>query len=327
MNLFTSVFPLLFSVLFFLGCKKEGGDLKEEQEMKTTAARAEGAGGCQVTKYHYYDAIHDHEQIEEFTYKNGRVDEWASYYGVVYKMEYSVNGKMKIARAYYNGQIISTIRFIYSNNKVVKEIWYVGNTQDIDDEVINTFNERGQLIKSQSIAYDYIVLNKYTAQGYLESWHYFVGGVSTQKGEYTYNEEIKNPYVSARPGIDYNFAWVNSAFGSGHRWYSSEKIILFDGNGDPFVYYDQDASKTLWQKGQQNNPLRADYVDAISGGSIINSFEYINCPGSNSNNLTESLVQKSGANKNKMDVSRIRPLLHGPQKEVIQLVKEMRKQH
>ena len=61
MNLFTSKFPVLFIALFFLGCKKEVTDLKEEQKMKTIAARSVGSGGYHLTKYYLYDAINDFE--------------------------------------------------------------------------------------------------------------------------------------------------------------------------------------------------------------------------------------------------------------------------
>ncbi len=316
-NLFISIFPLLFAMLFFTGCKKEGTDLTDQLQMKTFDAKSEEGGACQLTKWSSYDGINDIEFIDEATFKKSLVDEWSTSYGVIYKMEYGNNGKMKIARAYYDAILINTIDFIYKNNKVVKEIWYAGNTQNIEDEVTNTYNEKGQLIKSQSIAYDYIVLNKYNSHGDLESWNYFVGGLLNQNGVYTYNEEIKNPIASARPGIAYNFAWANSAFLTGKRWYSSEKITLYDPSGNPFVIYDLDPGKTKWVKGQQNNPLRVDYVDAITGGSIIGSFEYANCGGSSNNQITESLLQKSTAKSGQIKSGRKRPLLHGATEEVI----------
>jgi hypothetical protein len=75
-----------------------------------------------LTRYYLYDAINDYEQDEYFTYKNGLVDEWTTYYGYMYKMEYDRNKKMKIARSYFDGELLYTIHFIYKNNKIVKEI-------------------------------------------------------------------------------------------------------------------------------------------------------------------------------------------------------------
>ncbi len=258
-------------------CKKEK-DLSQLQE-KNNDADAERRGNskeCRLTQYYYYDAIHDFEQIDGLTYKNGLVDEWSTFYGTTFKMEYGRDKKMKAATAYIDGELISTIHFIRKNNKIVKEIWYVGNTDVVDDEVINTYNRKGQLIKNESLNYDYYVLNTYTPHGNLESWTYYGGGLPVSAAVYTYKEDIKTPYL-ARPGIEYSFAWINSAFGSGDRWYSSEQAISYDENGEPYLYYDQDPKKTKWQRGDNGFPIRADYIDRLTGGLIINSFQYENC--------------------------------------------------
>ena len=105
-----------------------------------------------------------------------------------------------MAGAYFNGELTSTIFFGNKNNKVIKEIWYVGDTKDVDDIVINTYNKKDQLIKSESLNYDYDTLNTYTPQGDLKSWFFFSGGQPAQKGEYTFKKEIKNPLRLARPG-------------------------------------------------------------------------------------------------------------------------------
>lgn len=290
--------------------------------MTTSAARSGEGGACRLTQYNYYDAIHDYSQIDYFSYKNRLVDEWTTFYGWVYKMEYDGNRKMKIARAYAGGELAYTIQFVYKNNKVVKEIWYNGNTQEIADEVTNTYNVKGQLIKNQSLNGDYYVINTYTPQGYLESWHFFVGGVPVQKNIYTYNDNFKNPYESARPGIEYSFAWSNSAFGAGNRWYSSEKAFFYDENGDPFVYYDQDANQTHWISSEQNYPLRADYVDLLSGGSIVNSFEYENC--GSAQTLNSAIKQQTRVSNPKKIISPIDRLFHGPSPEMIEKIKQLR---
>lgn len=277
-----------------MGCKKEKDISQIAEESKDATSEKRGSGNdCRLTEYYYYDAIHDFEQIDRLTYKNGLVDEWSTFYGTIYKMEYDRNKKMKMARAYIDGELISTIRFIREDNKIVKEIWYVGNTDVVDDEVINTYNRKGQLIKNESLNYDYYTINTYTPQGNLESWTFYAAGLPVSKAIYTYKDNFKNPYL-ARPGIEYSFAWVNSAFGAGDRWYSSEQSISYDENGKPYLYYDQDPLKTKWQKGDNGFPIRADYTDKLTGGQIVNSFQYENC---NSCRDFQILAARTATNK------------------------------
>lgn len=313
---------LVVFILLAVSCQKDAIQLNEESNKVASATKQQSAGACRVTQYYYFDAIHSSEQIENYTYKNGLVDEWYAYYGVVFKMEYEKNGNMKIARSYFDGELINTIHFVYKNNKVVKEIWYAGNTQVIEDEVNNTYNEKGQLIKNQSVAFDYYVVNTYTAQGYLESWFFYLGGIPASKGVYTYNDNIKDPLELARPGIEYSFAWINSAFGTGNRWYSSEKIILYDETGEPFVHYDLDANKTKWQTTEQNYPSLVTYTDVLSSGTIINSFNYENC--GSTQNLNSTPKQKPVLANRKKITNPIDRLFHGPSSEIFEQLKQRR---
>jgi hypothetical protein len=270
---------ILFSAIVFItNCKKEKNlSQLTEKNKDAEAERHGGSDDCRITEYHVYDPTHDYEQIDQYTYNKGLVDEWTTSYGTIYKMEYDQDKKMKIARAYVDGELIYTIKFVRKDNKIVKEIWYTGNTDVIDDEVINTYNKKGQLIKNESLNYDYYTINTYTSEGNLKSWFVYSGGLPNSKGEYTFEENVKEPYRYARPGIEYSFAYSNSAFGSGYRWYNSEKIILFDENSQPYDYYVLDPKLTKWQKGDQNLPVQADYIDKLSGGTIINAFKYENC--------------------------------------------------
>ncbi len=306
----------LLAGLFITGCQKEEREFSEEITKQSTASRSEKGGGCRVTMYDYYDPTIDYHQVDYFTYKNGLVDEWLTFYGGLYKMEYDNKRKLKIARLYDGEILLNEIHFIYNKNKVVKEIWYDGNTQQVVDEVNNTYNHKGEMIRNESTYFDYYVTNTYTKQGDLESWFLFVGGLPVQKAEYTYRDEFKNPY-GARPGIDYSFAWINSAFGAGKRWYSSEKSTYYDAEGNnPFVFYDNDPLQTIWQPAAQNYPLKATYFDRLSDAhNITNTFEYENCPGCDNNNAKrQSLGQKAAINKGIAPSENLSSKIRGPKK-------------
>ena len=310
---------LLFTILFLTNCRKETTEvipLNEENAEESMQRGSDHDRDCRLTMYNYYDAFNDYSQIDYFSYKKGMVDEWLTSYGSLYKMEYDRNEKLKIARMYDGETLTYTIKFIYKNNKVVKEIWYDGNTNVVADEVINTYNQKGEMIRNESINFDYYVTNTYTNEGNLKSYFYFSGGLPNQKGEYTYRSEFKNPY-GAMPGIEYSFPYTNSAFGTGKNWPSSEKITLYDEEGNPSVYYDQDPRQTVWQPGPKKYPLMATYIDRINGGTITNTFEYENCSGHNDDSQTGSLSQKRGVNKSNIPGANFKSLIHGTRKEVL----------
>jgi hypothetical protein len=310
-------------IMLVAGCQKDQKELIEKNNKEIFAARAENLGGCRLTIYDYYDGISDFHQLNKFSYKNGLCDELLAFYGTSFKMEYDVNRRLKISKVYDGGNLTATIHFIYKNNKVVNEIWYEGNTDNILDVVTNTYNERGEMIRNESRNNNYYVTYTHTANGDLESWLFYDGGNLVVKAEYTYQTPYKNS-MGAIPGLEYSFVYANSGFGilSGKRWYSSEKITLYDENGEPFVYYEQDPAKTIWLPGQQGYPLNADYTDAISGLHINNAFEYENCiPGQVSR---AAHINQNSFYKNDGHSKFLKPIFHGPSTNTIEKLKAVR---
>lgn len=290
----------LFTLLTLTNCRKETTEvtpLKEESSEQSMERGSNHGRDCRLTMYNFYDAVHDYSQIDYFSYKKGKVDEWLASYGSLFKMEYDNDDRLKIAKMYDAEVLINTIKFIYRNNRVFKEIWYEGNTNVVADQVIYAYNRKGEMIRNESMTYDYYVTYTYTNEGNLKSWFYYSGGLPSQKAEYTYRSEFKNP-LEARPGIPYSFPYINAGFGAGKNWYSSEKSTLYDEDGNPSVYYDEDPRLTTWERGPKNYPAKASHVDRISGGSITEMFEYENCHGHHDDSQTGSLNQKMEKNKN-----------------------------
>ena len=314
---------LLTAMLFIAGCQKEAKESNETTGIQPSTSKPDNAGGCRLTMYHLYDPISDYHQIDNFTYKNGLLDEWAVSYGWVFKMDYDKTGKMKSATVFEDDELIFTIQFIYKNNKVVKEIWYLGNTQVVDDEVIITYNQKGQMIKNESLYYDYYTTYTYMANnGELDSWLFFIGGVPFQKGDYIPSQRYKNPF-RAVPGLDYAFGYANSGSFSWNSWYSAEKITYYDEGGNPTIHYDLDPAKTTWVVGSQNYPLQANYKDRSSGETITNTFEYENCPGSGNKTSSAPGINKPGSSFKSGIWKKI--LVHGPNNERIQKIIAARK--
>ena len=273
---FQTTWALTLILFFTLGCQKHSSQGDEQSILNESLQKTNNSGGCRITMYDYYNSIDDYHNFDYLTYKNGLVDEWIAFYGTVYKMEYGAGNKMKTARAYDGSTLTNTIQFVYQNNKIVKELWYVGASMVLDDEVTITRNAKGEIIKTESQALNYVVLHTYSSKGNVTSWSYYVGGGLLQKAEYTYNDNYKSPFRSAT-GIEYAFPYANSGFAFMPDWYSSEKITIYDQNGVGSVYYDLDPSKTIWTPGRQKYPLQANYYNQMNTLTIKNTFSYENC--------------------------------------------------
>lgn len=300
------------AILFAAGCQKEIKNF--EQVSKADESSRHGSREeCRMTLYDYYNGIDDFHNIENISYKNGKVDEWLVYYGFTYKMNYNNKGKL-VSSDYNDGAgSFGHIDFIYKNGKVVKENWYDAATGDLIDEVTYKYNYKGQMTYNESTAGDYQVSYKYFPDGSLSTWIFYTGGQLNQVVEYTYYSRFKNPFRTLK-GLDYCFVFSNSGFGigTGERWYSSEKVTLYDENGIASIYYEQVPRLTKWEAGDQGLPTLADYTDKSTGLHITNSFAYENCKScqlSSNHNKGNRLIHKTGSNQKNSRV--VRGLLGG----------------
>ncbi len=311
----------LLAALLSIGCRKETLQFNEENTAQSMAEKSNKAQGCRVTTNDIYNGLSDQHQIDHYTYKNGLVDEWKTWYGMDYKLEYDAKGKLNVARGYDGANLVYRIQFIYNNNRVIKEIWYEGNSNVVADDYRYSFDRKGQIIKAESTVLGYYTENVYTADGDLESWKFHDGGMPVVSGHYTYSNHYKSPLRGGTPGVEYNFPYANSTFGQTKWWYSSEKIMLYDEFGTASVYYDFDPVQTLWQTANYGNLEKVNYVDRQTATHFSVSFEYENCrDGGGNNNSNATSPSYKGRNKlNPMTL-----LQRNPSKSIKRQVKELR---
>jgi hypothetical protein len=318
-NYLKLISPFLLATFFIIGCQKETQETKPEIDLQSSA---KPKNECRLTSFDYYDGIADNHQIDYYTYKDGLVDEWRVWYGLVYKIEYHSDGKLKTARGYEGDDLVYTIQFVYENGRIVREFWYVGNTNVLDDDINYTYDRKGQIIKGESLMLGYYTENVYTPNGDLESWKFYDGVSPVVSGHYTYSNHYKSPFVGGTPGVDYNFPYSNSTFGQTKWWYSSEKIISYDEVGNPTVYYDQDPLQTQWQIGSNDNLEYVEYVDRLSGTHLSVGFEYENCRESGNSNSRIAPPSSGGIKK----INPLSLIVHNPSKSIKTQIAELRQQ-
>ncbi|MEP7376576.1 MAG: hypothetical protein ABI675_24475 [Chitinophagaceae bacterium] len=279
---YLKIFSFLFlTILLVAGCQKEIKDqtpavTKSEGELQARGSHGNDKDGCRLVS-----------NISEFgmrtyTYnKRGLVDQenFDFIENGKLKFQYDARGRL-IKSGYYSGDVLlNTIVFFYQGDRLVREIWYDGNTQIKVDEVFHFYNGNGRVWKSASILGDYISLYRYTPDGgSVKGWKFYVGGKLNYEQEFSYlPPHHRNPSL-ARPGLVYDFISANGWWGQG-QWYStSEKDISYDENGEnPVLLLDQDPRESIVSFNARNYVTATDFFDVLTREYVHFRFDYDKC--------------------------------------------------
>lgn len=309
---------LLIIILLVAGCKKELKETNPETDLQTAEAKRNHKNECQL--------VSDASEFGTDTYKynhRGLVDEWnISAYDGYYKMEYNARGRLIKSRFYSGGVLVNTIKFFYRDDRVVKEIWYNGDTEEKTDEVFYQYNRKGKMLKMQSFMVDYYTLYDYTSDGNVSGWNFYFGGSLLYTAQNTFFHHRKNPYL-AIPGLDYGFAYLNGAIFQ-NKWYpTSEKLITYDEEGNPQVVYDQDPRRTIVQANRRNYVTASDHFDVITQEYFHFRFGYENC-GRDDGDKVQPVQKLSPIGNSKINPMKF--LKKGSAKSIKEQVNELRKQ-
>ncbi len=314
-NYFKNISSFLLISLFFIGCQK---DLKENPETDLQQANAKPKNECRMTNFTYPGGEYNYHYNNQ-----GLCDEWnISDYGL-FRQEYDINRRLAISKLYVGGDLIFTIHFFYEGKKVNKEIWYNGNTSEIYDEVLYTYNSKGEMVRMESFIGDYYTIMSYTAEGNNSSWDFFIGGSPYYSVVSIYTKPYKNPYLAV-PGIEHGFPFINPHINSSKWSSASDKFTVYDENGDPIVVFDYDPAQTFWQLGQQNYPLSVTFYDLISEQWFPLTFEYENCiPGNNNSNAR---ITQAPSTTSSRKINPVMLLKRSPSKSIKEQAMELRRQ-
>ena len=130
-NLLTACSTLLFFLLLFTSC------IKEIFEKDTCLlVRWQGLDDGYLRTLHYND--------------RGLLDQWketAPLYSSdqLSTFEYDNNKRVSKLKFYDQNKLLSTVIPVYKNGHITEELWYIANTETLDDTVVNTYNANGRL--------------------------------------------------------------------------------------------------------------------------------------------------------------------------------------
>jgi len=270
---------MLFSLMFVLllsACRKDM--LTEPVNVAEDAAGKPGAearfGQCRLTS-----AIRDNAYGEFLQYNNrGLVSEWKEDYfdGFPYVVTYTYDllGRLKTGHVEdtYSG-ISSDVKYQYSGSRLIKHTIYETGTNTVKNVIVNTYNNRGQIIRRGSTMFPVYCTFSYDWLGNNNLVNYYVDGALYMKEEFTHRQFNRNPFLAAHgiPYVTYAYDFVFSNW-----WETSEKFTLYD-NGVANVFVDLDPQTAVLTLGPQQYLTSVTNFDRAIQENTSAYFNYENC--------------------------------------------------
>lgn len=300
------------------GCSKETVLPPEENAAAASIAEHNwNRRECQLT---HID--HGNGSTDDFHYNaKGLADEWRIDPGdgspVIFKMEYGRNQKLIKAKLYAGGALYSTIKFIYANGRIASDVWYDGESNNIINEIKNTYNKRGQLIVRESSISGIRVVFKNNHQGNtLQSDLYFENNLYLSNS-YTYNQFNRNPYLAVK-GIPHAFPFYQLNFGP--AWQTSEKVTITE-SGTTTIIKDEDPAATIMKisAGGYLNSVTA--FERVNNSNINCNFKYQNCCGDDNfdNSAASAQLAAEETLPYKINAQKIEAIIPNPVKEILRM--------
>ncbi len=326
LKLFSS---FLVSLFVIVGCQKDMKDqsISSEAELQSASARnGMNENKCRLVNL---DWSAGGVGVWQYCYNNkGLADKWTIDYGdgfiISENIYYNTNGQIIKAEEDYFGTNYVYL-FYYSGKRLTR---LTRTSVDFPDEFTDfryTYNSRGQNTRQDDDITDQHVLMYYDAMGNCTKTDIYLGTDLWYSDNYTFNAPVKNPWLHV-PGIEYGFLAYGGTYATNKRWFTSNRTVIYDTDGTPFVFNDYDPAQTVIQTSSNNLPISATYYDMISETELTITLGYDNCGSDNGNvhknSATVTPPATSGA-------SRINPMMllrPNPAKSMKEQLKEIRQQ-
>jgi len=210
--------------------------------------------------------------------RKGLVDNWkVDYYDGypdVYNFTYDNRDHLKTGHVVfnYNGSSFD-VKYQYQGNKLVRETWYAAGTNNIVDDIVNTYNSRDQIIKRRSIPKNIYCTFAYDLLGNNTLVNFYIDDALYLKEEYTHQRYNRNPLTSL-DGIPVILPYYD--FVISNWWETSQKWTVYDEAGAT-VIIDLDPKTAVMKLGPQHFLKSVSNFDRAIQQYTKAVFEYENC--------------------------------------------------
>ena len=272
---------MLFSLaLLFIvsGCKKEtptdettaSGDLLQEKNLAPESKE----GQCRLI-------ASDRDGVfgNYFHYNSrGLVDGWKidyhDGYPDVYSFTYDNRSHLKTGYVVFNysGHAFD-IKYQFQGDRLVRETWLWAGTNKVADDIVNTYNNRDQIIKRKSIPKNIYCTFTYDFLGNNPLVNFYINDELYLKEEYTHQQFNRNPLRSLN-GIPVVLPYYD--FVISNWWETSQKWTVYD-EGVPTVIVDLDPKTVVMKLGPSHYLTAVSNFDRADQQNTSATFEYENC--------------------------------------------------
>ena len=221
----------------------------------------------------------EYGNLNSFQYNDrGLVEKWiySTPYGYKEVLKVKYDSKNQVSGSWYEFDGNSfRVEYQYEDGRIVKEFWFVGNTEIVDDTVLITYNDKGKVTQYESRLYQYYSTFEYDASG--NAYQVNVVGFDGYlyiATTYQFTKKIKDPY-RALPGIPFALQYSNLVFNT-HRP-TGIKTVVTGSDGSLVTLFDYDPAKSILRAGPGNYPFYQNYYDNLSGTWYAQAWRYENC--------------------------------------------------
>ena len=195
-------------------------------------------------------------------------------------MQYDSWGRLIKGTISYDDVTVYDFVFEYKHNRIVKETYYEQGTSVVYDQVTNTYNWKGQIIKRDDPPFDYYATFEYDIFGNLTRAEARTSnGDLVQREEYKYRKPTRDP-ATARPGLPFSF-WYLIYLESGPFVDWTRDVFIGDGAGGEFIVYDENPDKTVVTSTSKHLAGSRSTFDEIAGIEYYQYWNYENCGDNN----------------------------------------------
>lgn len=221
----------------------------------------------------------EYGNLNSFQYNDrGLVEKWvySTTYGFkeVFKVKYNSNNQVSASWYEFDGNAFR-VEYQYENDRIIKEFWFVGNTEIVDDTILVTYNDKGKVAQYESRLYQFYSTFEYDASG--NAYQVNVTGfdgylyVATT---YQFTKKIKDPY-RALPGLPFALQYANLVFNTYRP--TGIRTVVTGEDGSLVTLFDYDPATSILRAGQGNYPFFQKYYDQLSGTWYAQAWKYENC--------------------------------------------------
>ncbi len=322
-NIIIACSILLLAASLITGCKKDStdGSAAYEATAASKLASSDNSSKCQLVNLDWGNGAFWHFHYNE----KGLADNWiidnADGLPHHFTMQYDKNNRLTGAKDHFNNTIYSNI-FIYTGSQITERT-YTNNVTSETGDVLYTYNKKGEMVKEDDIINDVHVTFVYGPMGCIH-WDLYFGSNHYLSNDITFEIPNRNPLL-AIPGIAFGFPYSNVALWD-KRQETSDHLVTYDNDNNPFVIFDTDPAQTTMQTGHQNYLTSVNYYDKVSQTISTYTFTYQNCDrGNDQDNITSQHSRPMPSVINKK--TRQMPLLFGSQKQIKEQINVLRMQY